>query len=332
VPNAQHVPLIARTRGGLPECVHYGSIAVVDAAGATLAALGERFDPQFTRSTLKPLQSLAFLREDGAARLGIDSCELAMLCSSHSGEDMHTAVVRGFLERAGAAPRDLRCGCHEPFYFSATGEPAPMGAHWSPLHHNCSGKHAGFLACCRLRGLPFAGYLDPAGPVQERVRSIVREYAAGDPLAEGVDGCSAPTFALPLPRIAHVYAQLAAGRREELRPVLHAMSRHPELVSGTGRFDLAVARHGRGDWVAKGGVDGIFCIGVRSRGLGIAVKVADGAPRAVHALAVEVLHQIGLIEDPTVGELSPHWRPRIRNAAGLPTGGYEPLFRLTRVH
>ena len=331
MPNAQHLPLIARTRGGLPECFHYGSVAVVDAAGTTLCALGERFDPQFTRSTLKPLQSLAFLREDGAVRLGIDSRELAMLCSSHSGEEMHTGTVRAFLQRAGAAPRDLRCGCHEPFYYGATGEPAPAGARWSPLHHNCSGKHAGFLACCRLRGAPLATYLDPQGPVQERVRSIVRDYASGDPVAEGVDGCSAPTFALPLPRIAHVYAQLAAARRDELRPVAYAMTRHPELVSGTGRFDHDVALHGRGNWIAKGGVDGMFCIGVRSRGLGIAMKVADGAPRAVHALAVEVLHQVGLLEDPTVGELAPHWRPRIRNAAGIETGGYEPLFRLPRL-
>lgn len=322
------VPLIASTRGPLRECLHAGAICVVDPAGRALARVGAPDAPQFTRSTLKPWQALPLVREGGMERFGLGSQELALLCASHNGEPVHERIARRILERAGARPGQLLCGCHEPYYYAATGQRPGRREHWRVLQHNCSGKHAGFLALGRLLGADPARYLDPRGRVQNAVRRVVREFAAGDPMGEGIDGCSAPNFALPLARLAQLYARLAADPAPELRALFYAMSRHPELVSGTARFDLALARAGGGDWVGKVGADGVQCIGVRSRGLGIAIRATDGSARAVQIIAVEALHQLGLLPDPATSPLAPWFRPSIRSLAGRAVGGTEPLFRL----
>src|SRR5262245_58283963 len=141
----RHVPLVETTRGGTTECVHYGSIVVVDRAGQLVAAVGDPDSLNFTRSTLKPLQAIPFIEDGGMARYGFTSHELALMCASHSGEAVHIGIVQRMLAAADVEESNLQCGCHLPGYFAATDTPAPAGARWSQLFHNCSGKHAGFL-------------------------------------------------------------------------------------------------------------------------------------------------------------------------------------------
>jgi L-asparaginase II len=175
-----------------------------------------------------------------------------------------------------------------------------------------------------MRRESVARYLDPAHPLQRRIAALVRRHARGTHPVRGIDDCGAPNYALPLAGLAHLYAELAAGVNAQQRAIFYAMTRHPDLVSGTGRFDLALMRAGRGDWVTKAGAMGLQALGVRSRGLGIAVRIADGTPYAVQAATVSVLEQLGL---PTVG--LQHWRQSVmRNVAGRATGGARAVFRL----
>lgn len=326
-----HVPLVVTTRGGTPECVHYGSIAVVDTDGTLLAACGDARALNFARSALKPLQALPFVESGGMSRFSFTSHELALMCASHGGEAVHVAIVERMLDRIGARESDLQCGCHAPGYFHATDTPPPAGARWRPVHHNCSGKHTGFLAYCRLFGHALPEYLALDSPLQTRIRNVVQAAACGDEIACGIDGCSAPNYALPLARLAQAYARLAAGATPELAALGFAMSRHPDLVSGTGRTDLALMQTGRGDWVSKVGADGVQAIGVKSKGVGIAVRIADGNARALAVATVAVLEQLGLLADAAHTPLAKFARPAMRNHRGLAVGRIEPVFALPAV-
>ncbi|MCU0940157.1 MAG: asparaginase [Burkholderiaceae bacterium] len=337
----RHVPLVTTTRGNLPELVHYGSIAVVDAHGTLVAGVGDAHGLNYTRSALKPLQALAFVEDGGAERFAFGSHELALMCASHNGEAIHVATAQRMLDRIDARESDLQCGCHVPSYFSHNKTEPPAGARWSPLFHNCSGKHSGFLAYCRLHGKPLKTYLDPDAPLQQRVRATVQRFAHKRELPMGIDGCSAPNFAMPLSALAHAFCQLSIGATPALAALRYAMARHPDLVSGTGRSDLALMRAGRcantgddgldGDWVTKIGADGVQAIGIASRGLGIAIRVADGNTRALLAATVEVLRQLKQIDDPATTPLARYARPKVTNYRGTVVGEVVPLFTLPRV-
>lgn len=341
LPVPRHVPLAVTTRGDLPELVHVGSIAVVDERGALIAGLGDPAGLNYTRSSLKPLQALGFVEDDGPARFGFDSQQVALMCASHGGEAMHVATAQRMLAAIDAGEGDLQCGCHVPTWFAATGAEPPAGRRWGPLFHNCSGKHSGFLAFCRLHGDPLARYLEPDSRLQRRVRASVQRFAGSGPLPMGIDGCSAPNFALPLAGLAQAYGALARGDTPALAALRYAMARHPDLVSGSARSDLALmqlgwkegsADQGRdGDWISKTGADGVQAIGIRSKGIGIAVRVADGNARALLAVTVELLRQLRLIDDPAATPLARWARPPLRNYRGTQVGETLPVFELPRV-
>ncbi len=331
---SRHAPLVEVTRGEHVESVHAGSIAVVDTAGRLLYAAGDPHCLTFTRSAIKPFQAMPFIAAGGIERFGLESREVALLCASHSGEEMHLAAVQGILDKAGNVEADLACGCHVPLRYSAD-MPAPAGAAFSQLHHNCSGKHAGFLAYCRQHDLPISGYLDPRHPLQQAVRSSVAQQAgmAETALVAGTDGCSAPNYALPLSRLALSFARLAHGAVDDAHGDANAILRdammaHPDLVSGTGRGDLAFMRTAPGDWVAKVGAEGVQAIGIRSAGIGIAVKIADGNARAVCTTAVAVLEQLGLLKEAHATPVASFVRPQLHNHAGSRTGEVRAIVRL----
>lgn len=333
-----HAPLVEVTRGEQVECTHTGSVAVVNTRGELLYQAGDPHFLTFTRSTIKPFQAVPFLRADGPAKFGYTTSEMAMLCASHSGEVMHIDAAQSMLRKAGCDEHHLRCGCHVPMCYTAFDKPPPAGASFNQLHNNCSGKHAGFLAYCVQHGQPLDSYLDPEHPLQQAVRESVAHFAGLSPfdLKMGIDGCSAPNYAMPLSRLALAYARLAQGRSDSiygdaLSTLYQAMTMHPELVSGTGRNDLAFMQTVPGDWVAKIGADGVQVIGVRSAGLGIAIKVADGNMRALYTAAVAVLQQLGLVAVPEASPLAPWVRPRLKNFMGLHTGEVRPTVHLIKI-
>ncbi len=183
------------------------------------------------------------------------------------------------------------------------------------------------LAHCVACGHDKGDYLDPGHPLQADIRKAIACFAAvpADRLVAGVDGCSAPTYALPLARLAQAYARLAAADvdpdyGDAPRSLADAMLAHPRMVSGEGRFDLALATAGRGDWLPKSGAEGVQAIGIRSRGWGIAVKVADGNPRGVQPAVVAVLEQLGLVDAAARSALDAFAAPVQRNCRKLVTG------------
>jgi L-asparaginase II len=312
----RHAPLIAVLRGDRVESVHYGSIAVADAAGRLRYGAGDPGAAMFTRSTLKPLQAVPLVAAGGLEQLGLDQRALALMCASHNGEPEHVRVAAQILAAAGCRPEQLRCGTHVPMFYLSNGNFPPPGEVPTPLQHNCSGKHAGMLALCRLRGLPPDGYADAAHPVQAVIREAVAAFAGIEPaaMASGPDGCSVPNYAFPLTALARSYARLAAGGRDPAlgdtpARLFAAMTQHPFLISGTGRQDAAISEAGRGDWVSKIGGEGLQVIGIRSRGLGIAIKIADGdkgdyQPRATFPAAIEALRQLGVLSGELPGPLA----------------------------
>jgi L-asparaginase II len=318
------------------ENVHYGSIAVVSVDGALVHWAGDPEWPTFTRSTLKPFQALPFIREGGPSRYGWSSRQIALMCASHSGEPMHTEIVSGMLASADCDAACLQCGCHVPGWYAALGRTPPPDAVWSSIQHNCSGKHAGFLAACRLQGESVEDYLAPSSALQRRVIATVAGMSrlAERDIPAGTDGCSAPNFALPLSRLAGLYAQLAQGEAapaegDSLGLLFDAMTGHPELVSGSRRSDRALMALAPGDWVTKIGADGVQAIGVRSAGIGIAIKISDGNRDALYRAVVEVIGQLGLVERETDRDAFAPWlRASVQNARGTATGRVLPTFKL----
>jgi len=327
------VPLIETSRGGTPECLHFGAIAVCDAHGRVLAHAG---DPQlvtFTRSTLKPLQALPFMQAGGPRALGFTREQVAMLCASHSGEAMHVQQVDGMLHKAGVSSRQLQCGCHVPLFV----EPGQAAGAYDERHHNCSGKHAGFLACCVQHGWSAQSYLAPEHPLQQAIRRDVARALglAPEAMKMGIDGCSAPNYAVPLAHLAAGYARLASGDQDaefgsSFAHLADAMTAHPELVSGSGRNDLEFMRAGRGDWVSKAGADGVQVVASRSRRQAVAVKVSDGSKVAATAATVGALDQLGWLDEQQREALRPWCAATVTSVRGAAVGARRAVFALQR--
>lgn len=332
----KHVPLVQTERGGLPECIHAGAIAVVNLKGQLIASAGDPDWLTFTRSTLKPFQALPFMEAEGAAHFGFDSAQVAMLCASHNGEDKHVAHVERMLAASGTSYKRLQCGCHVPYFVELgvpAGRPGPYDERW----HNCSGKHAGFAAYCVQHGLPMDNYLAPEHPLQQAIRRDVALALGMDESAlyVGVDGCSAPNYAAPLSRLALGFARLASGEADSrfgssYAQLGKAMSQHPDLVSGTGRNDDAFMRIGAGDWVSKVGADGVQALASRSRGEAFAIKIIDGSKPALFAASVETMQQRGWLNAAQEAALAPWRAEAILSVRGALVGARRTVFKLAQ--
>lgn len=328
-------PLIELTRGGTLECLHLGAVAVVNTQAQLVAYAGDPHWLTFSRSTLKALQALPFLQADGPRHFGFSQAQVALLCASHNGEAKHVATAQSMLDQAGLSYKALRCGCHVPSLFAALETAPPADLVFDERHNNCSGKHAGFLAYCVQHGLSLDDYIDPAHPLQQAIRRDVARAVGMDAqaLKMGIDGCSAPNYAMPLAKLAYGYARLASGRQDaefgaSFERLGNAMTSHPDLVSGTGRNDLAFMQAGRGDWVSKVGADGVQVVASKSRGEALAIKIIDANKPALFAATVAVLDQLGWLDATQREELAP-WRAQtLRNARGLTVGERRPAFQL----
>lgn len=326
--------LIELTRGGWPECQHDGAISVTNTVGTIVAHAGDPRGRIFTRSTLKAFQALPLVHAGSGHRLGLSSSDLALMCGSHNGEATHVTQVESILGKCGCAPAQLQCGCHIPLQFTYTDTPMPSGWVVDARHHNCSGKHAGFLAACVDAGWPTDTYLDAMHPLQVRIRAAVAALSGEDEstLRMGIDGCSAPNYALPLSALARAYARLASRAddawRGALLPLANAMVTHPELVSGTGRNDLAFMQAGQGDWISKVGADGVQVVASRSRGEALAVKIRDGNKAALFATTIAAMDQLGWLNAGQRLALEPWRGADILSARGAKVGERKPVFQL----
>jgi L-asparaginase II len=313
------------------ESRHRGSIAVVDADGAAVLALGEVARPVYPRSAVKALQALPLVESGAAVRYGFGDEELALACASHAGEPGHVAVAERMLARAGLAANALECGAHWPTHQPSAQALARAGGSPSGLHNNCSGKHAGFLCVACAMGAEHRRYIDPGHPVQREVKATI-EALAGVPLPDdpAVDGCSAPNWPVPLAALARAVARfgssrgLGTERAKAAARLRAACAAHPWFVAGTGRFCTAVMEHFRTRVFAKTGAEGVFCGALPELGLGIAIKCDDGATRAAEAMMAAAIERLLPLSDADRAALDRFVRPKLRNWNGVEVGELRP--------
>ncbi|HVM45097.1 MAG TPA: asparaginase, partial [Candidatus Thermoplasmatota archaeon] len=269
----------------------------------------------------------------GAAEaFSLTDAELALACGSHSGEPRHVAVAAGMLQKAGAGPELLQCGTHAPR--SRLAKDALGGGRTTPLHHNCSGKHAGMMVLQRHLGADPADYWKPDAPCQKLVLDALREASGHDAIATGTDGCSVPNFAMPVRNAALLFARLAMPQglppatTRALERLRGAMLRHPELVGGSESFDTDLMGAADDRLVAKAGAEGCEGVGDLRTGMGLFLKVEDGAGRAVPPATVEALRQLAWMEGRAFEVLGEWWMPMLKNWAGRDVGRLKPVLQV----
>lgn len=357
MPKTHYSPIFELTRGGIVESIHFGAVAVVDVYGKLVAWYGDPKTVTFLRSTAKPFQALPFIQHGGQDFYHLTPREVALLCASHSGTDEHVAVVQKIQMKTGVSEADLLCGVHPPSHEPTAEALRERKEQPTPNRHNCSGKHTGMLAYTRMLDLPEhpdasdLDYIDPQHPVQQEILSTFAEMCElpVDQVVEGIDGCSAPNFAVPLRSAALAYARLCdpetggvmpAERAAACRTIHAAMMANPDMVGGPGRFDTRLMGVGQGRIVAKGGAEGYQGVGLMpgalgpgSPALGIALKISDGdlKSRARPAVTLEVLRQLGALSASELGLLS-EFGPAtpVHNWRKIVVGQAHPRFELER--
>lgn len=313
--------MLARVvRNGLVEATHDGAVAAVSADRAVQAWTGDRERQFYLRSAAKPFQ--ATVSQEHGARLS--SQQMALACASHGGRPVHVAIVHHMLAEVGLGEEALRCPPAWPFgegakeQLVASGQQEPR-----PIWHNCSGKHAAMLRACVASGWPIDEYQHPDHPLQQRITAAMEEVLGSDPGPVGIDGCGVPAFRATVVAMASAYARLATDRRFE--ETWTSMHRYPALTSDLGQPATRLATWL--DAAAKHGAEACLGIAIRRR-MGVAVKIWDGAPRAVGVAMVEALRQLELLPGVTGGYLADVAEPPVLGG-GTPQGSIEPTLRLT---
>jgi L-asparaginase II len=335
--------LIEVLRGGAVESRHAGALAVVDAGGAMHTALGDIDRPVFPRSAVKLLQALPLVASGAAEAYRLSDAELALACASHSGEPEHVATAAGVLAKAGLDMGALECGTQWPAREPVLRAMAARGEAATPLHNNCSGKHGGFVcvACLMARQAgaepaAFArGYVEAGHPVMREVAAALSAATGVDVehAPRGIDGCSIPTYALPLRALALAFARcgtgqgLADGHARAARRLRAAVAAQPFMVAGSDRFDTRVMQALGERLFCKIGAEGVYCAALPELGLGVALKIDDGAARAAEAAMAAVAQALLQPADDTL--LRGYSHAVLRNWRGTEVGALRPAFALS---
>ncbi|GGB31952.1 asparaginase [Virgibacillus dakarensis] len=330
--------LIEAKRGKEVESYHHMNIAVVDSKGDLLYHLGDPEHKIYARSSMKPLQAIPLVETGAADYYYFSDADLALCTASHNGEPMHTDRVISILKRAGLDDSYLRCGIHNPRWEDTYRKLILEGKEITSLYNNCSGKHSGMLVTAKYMGESTEKYYELEHPVQQRILSVISEvcdYPKSE-IAIGVDGCGVPVHALPIKNLAYGFARMAKPnifddkRKYAVECITNAMVSAPEMVGGTNRFCTDFMRAGKGRFFGKAGAEGVYCIGDKETGLGIAVKVLDGNGRASSPAAVEVLAQLGLLNNNQLDQLKKWHYPKLFNTRDEVIGELNPIFQLNK--
>ena len=327
--------LVEVYRGDTVESAHRGAVAVVDADGSCVLALGDVRRPIFPRSAVKLLQALPLVASGAAERFGLGDEELALACASHNGEPAHVATAAGMLAKAGVDVRALECGAHWPYREAWQREMAARGETPSTLHNNCSGKHAGFvcLGCAMAGERPLfdslRGYVQPGHPVMREVTQALQACTGWElsNAPQGIDGCSIPTFGIPLHHLALAFARAGSGvgldaaHARAARRLRQAVARAPFMVGGTDRFDTRVMQRLGERVCCKVGAEGVYCAAFPDRGLGVALKIDDGNnARAAEVAMAALIEAFVALDDDQAQLLHSLSHVRLKNWNGIEVG------------
>lgn len=306
-------------RGETVESVHTGHLGVIDGNGQMLASLGDPATVTYYRSASKALQFIPCVTSGAADAFGYTEEDVALACASHSGEPRHLKIAGQMLVKAGLSVEDLKCGTHAPFNEDENKRLLAAGYSPTPLHNNCSGKHAAMLAFAKHIDAPLGDYDSPDNRIQKRILRCVADFAEVPEadIAIGIDGCAAPNFAVPVAAMAKSFINLISPAKfpeptqQACSRIVAAMIAHPELIGGSTRLDTMLMQAAPGRIISKVGADGVWLCGVLPcdkypTGLGIALKVADGDDhRARPAVSVEILRRLGILSNEDLADLSP---------------------------
>ncbi|EIM26595.1 asparaginase [Microvirga lotononidis] len=330
--------LIEVTRGSLIESRHRGGVAIVDADGTPVLSLGDVERRVYPRSAVKAIQALPLVESGIADRFGLSDVEIALTCASHSGEEKHAATAASILAKAGRDASCLECGAHWPSGEAANRALAATGGQPSALHNNCSGKHSGFICLsCGLDEDP-KGYVTAQHLVQKTVRRVLEDLT-GAPHTEaerGTDGCSIPTYAIPLSALALGFARFGTGdglsgeRRIAAGRIRRAVAQHPFMVAGTDRFDTKLMECLGERAFVKSGAEGVYCATLPELGYGIALKIDDGTPRASAVVMATLIQHLLSLSDVERTQVEALARPVLKNWNGIEVGHVQPGAALLR--
>ena len=340
--------LVEVTRGEIVESIHFGGFCVIDSHGRMLACEGDPELLSFPRSSLKPFQALPFIERKGADAFDFTQQEIAIMCASHAGTNLHTSVLERMHQKIGIKEGDLACGVHWPGDAATRDAMKRAGEEPTPFRHNCSGKHTGMLAHACLRGFDKKEYLDPQHPVQVSIRETLAEMVemAPDEMPIGTDGCSAPVYGIPLKNMAKAVAVMAdpfdiePHRAKACRRITGAMMAHPLMIAGPGKFDTSLMTVAEGKIFSKGGAEGYQIIGVMpstlyddSPGLGIAIKISDGDAkgRARTLVSLTLLKALGVIDEADLEKLDGFGNFVVKNWRNITIGEVRPTFSLSAI-
>jgi L-asparaginase II len=346
-------PVLELTRGRVVESTHFGSIVVVDSTGKILNSHGDSHTVAFLRSSAKPFQAIPFVERGGVEHFNFTQKELAISCASHETAQIHLDTVKGMQEKIGVQENHLQCGAHLPGDADMFRMVIQKNIKPTPNFNNCSGKHTAMLAHAKMRGLPLENYLDPAHPIQQDILATFSEMCGieKEKIELGIDGCSAPNFAIPLVNASLGMARLcdprglSESRTTACQKITAAMTTHPEMVSNYGEFDCELMTAAAGKIVTKRGAEGFQIIGLMpgvygENGVGIAFKVTDGdasrmnenlesSTRVRPAVALEILRQLKALNETQLKSLAKFGPTKqLKNHRGLVTGESYPVFEL----
>lgn len=332
-------PWMRIDRGGHPEVVAAGVVAVIDDTGHARARWGDPSWATFLRSSCKMIQALPLVESGAADRYELEPRHLAVCCASHSAEDFHLRAVREILERCGADESVLHCGPHPPFHEAAAHELIRRDEPSAPIHSDCSGKHAGMIATCVHRGWPVETYWQPEHPIQLEIRARMGELCDLDAgaIPHAIDGCGVPTLHVPVDAFALGVARFVAGsgpaaaHADACTRLFDAMIQCPEYVAGTGRICTMLMTHANRPLMAKGGAEGHYLAAWREddgRAVAISLKAATGDQRSRDFAITEALRQFGLLDGAALEALADFHQGPVRNWSGTPVGERVNLMEL----
>ncbi len=329
--------LVELTRGGVVESIHRGDLAVVDFEGLLLYSVGDpREKSAFIRSSSKPIQAIPVVESGAASRYGLTDQELAVFCASHSAEDIHVETIMSILRKIDLPESALQCGRHLPFDKASSEALVRAGEEPREVHCNCSGKHSGMLTLAQHMGWDASNYLNLEHPVQQAMLDAMAKFAemSREDISIGIDGCGVPVFGLPVYNMALAWAQLVQPDRfspatqQAAARIRTAMTRHPRLVAGTGRLCTGLMTSLNGRVIAKSGAEGVYCVALLDKGIGIAVKIEDGNGRATGPAVIEALQQMGFLSEDDLEALKGFHYPTLYNHRRDVIGQSRPVFQL----
>lgn len=330
------VKLVEVIRSGLVESTHRGDAVVVRSDGNIIYEIGEPDRMTYLRSAAKPLQAVSFLEAGIVEGYNIDLKEIAILLSSHSGEKQHIDVLEGLMAKLGANEEMLQCGIHDPINKDALS--ALIEARQKPtmLHCNCSGKHLGFMAAARVLGYPVENYYKPEHPVQKNAEKILLGFCGIEPegIIRSIDGCGVPVFAAPLKSMALAYARLCdesfmGGKyKKSQNYIISSMTMYPGMVAGNGRLDTELMKRFGDRIICKIGAEGVYCVGIIGKAVGIALKIEDGNSRAIGPAILDMLLQMKVIRADEIGDLKEYWNPEVKNHKGEIVGEIKSVLKM----